>query len=282
MADNVAKRDDVEAGQQLARQTGGAPASVSSRDTAVRFAGLRFTPMSVDDTLAALSGRDLGEPFAVYTTPNAEHVWLNTNDAEFAACNAGSWVSTNDSRILGMAARLGGLDLGFAPGAYVVDRMFRELIGPDDTLSVIGGTVETIAALRDRFGLNQLWHHNPPMGFINDPEAVRTAVDFVATHPARFVFVAMGPPQSEKFCQRVIADGRSTGVGLCIGSSISVVTGQLAVAPDWMERRGLVWLYRLAREPQRLWKRYLVRGVYGLGRALLDSVALRLGLKTAR
>jgi N-acetylglucosaminyldiphosphoundecaprenol N-acetyl-beta-D-mannosaminyltransferase len=238
--------------------------------------------MSTDETLAALADREAAAPFAVYTTPNAEHVWLNADDAEFARCNAGSWVSTNDSRILGMAARLGGLDLGFAPGAYVVVRMFEEIIGPDDTLSVIGGSEETVAALRQRFGLNHVWHHNPPMGFIHDPEAVRTAIDFVAAHPARFVFVAMGPPQSEKFCQRVIEDGRATGIGLCIGSSISVVTGQLAVAPDWMEQRGLVWLYRLLREPQRLWKRYLVRGMYGLGRALLDAAALRLRLKTAR
>lgn len=238
--------------------------------------------MSVDETLAALAGRDPAAPFAVYTTPNAEHVWLQANDPEFRACNDGSWVSTNDSRILGLAGRLGGLDLGFAPGAYVVDRMFREVIGPDDSLSVIGGSGTLVATLREQFGLNHVWHHNPPMGFIHDPEAVDAAVDFVVAHPARFVFMAMGPPQSEKFCQRVIADGRATGVGLCIGSSISVVTGQLAVAPDWMERRGLVWLYRLTREPKRLWRRYLVRGVYGLARALLDAAALRLRLKSAR
>jgi len=50
--------------------------------------------------------------------------------------------------------------------------------------------------------------------------------------------IAVGPPQSEKFCQQVIADGRSVGVGLCIGSSISVVTGRLDAAPAWMEHSG--------------------------------------------
>ena len=106
------------------------------------------------------------------------------------------------------------------------------------------------------------------------------AVDFVVAHPARFVFVAMGPPQSEKFCQRLIDDGRATGLGLCIGSSINMITGRLPRAPQWMEDRGLVWLYRLAREPGRLWKRYLVRGFYGLGLGLRDAVRFRLRLKT--
>ncbi|OXE37649.1 MAG: hypothetical protein CGW95_00265 [Phenylobacterium zucineum] len=91
----------------------------------------------------------------------------------------------------------------------------------------------------------------------------------------------MGPPQSEKFCQFVIADGRAVGLGLCIGSSLSVITGQQTPAPDWMEQAGLVWLYRLFREPKRLWRRYLVRALIGLGLGLRDVVAIRLGLRSA-
>lgn len=276
----MTKRDGLYAAQQHGRQAPVAPAGASSRFPSVRFAGLRFTPLDVEETLAALADRPADAPFAAFVTPNAEHAWLRRTDPEFAACGETCWISTNDSRILGKAAALGGLDLKFAPGAYVVDRMFQEIIGPDDALTVVGGTDAVVAALRERFGLNRVSHHNPPMGFIHNPDAVRTAIDFVAAHPARFVFVAMGPPQSEKFCQRVIADGRSTGVGLCIGSSINVVTGHLNVAPDWLEQRGLVWLYRLLREPKRLWKRYLVRGVYGLGYGLLDAAKMRLGLKT--
>jgi exopolysaccharide biosynthesis WecB/TagA/CpsF family protein len=140
---------------------------------------------------------------------------------------------------------------------------------------------ELVADLKAKFGLTQVAHHNPPMGFIFNDAAVGDAIDFVAAHPARFVFVAMGPPQSEKFCQRVIADGRSTGIGLCIGSSLAVLTGQSNPAPDAMERTGLVWLYRLAKEPRRLWRRYLMRGLYGLGVGLGDVLAIRLGLRRA-
>lgn len=245
----------------------------------VRFAGLRFTPLSVDETVAALAARPATAPFVAFVTPNAEHAFLRRKDPLFRQCGDDCWISTNDSRIIGRAALLAGIDLKFAPGAYVVDRMFKDLIGPDDAISIVGATPEVVAKLKAQFGLRNAAHHIPPMGFIHIPEAVKAAVEFVAAHPARFVFVAMGPPQSEKFCQHVIADGRSTGVGLCIGSSINVITGGSDPAPDWMEHSGLVWLYRLVKEPKRLWRRYLVHGMVGLGLGLKDVVAIRLGLR---
>jgi exopolysaccharide biosynthesis WecB/TagA/CpsF family protein len=115
------------------------------------------------------------------------------------------------------------------------------------------------------------------MGFIHDRAAVAAAVEFVAGHPGRFVFVAMGPPQSELFCAKVIADGRSSGVGLCIGSSLNVITGQSDPAPAWMEHSGLVWLYRLVREPKRLWRRYLVNDMAGLALCARAVAAAWLG-----
>lgn len=261
----------------------GNPLTSSSTATAgfaqVRFAGLRFTPLSVDETVAALAGRAPDAPFTPFVTPNAEHAYLRRRDEQFRACGDTCWISTNDSRILGRAAWLAGIDLKFAPGAYVVDRLFKSVIAKDDPIAIIGGTDEVVARLVAQFGLSHVAHHNPPMGFINDPKAVADAVEFVAVHPSRFVFVAMGPPQSEKFCQQLIDDGRAVGIGLCIGSSINVVTGQLDTAPDWMEHSGLVWLYRLVREPKRLWRRYLVRGVIGLGLGLRDVVAIWLGLR---
>jgi len=42
------------------------------------------------------------------------------------------------------------------------------------------------------------------------------------------------------------------------------------VAPDWMETNGLVWLFRLWREPKRLWKRYLGRSLVGCAIAMLQ------------
>ena len=63
---------------------------------------------------------------------------------------------------------------------------------------------------------------------------------------------------------------------LAVGAAFEFHAGCRPQAPDWMQRRGLEWLYRLAEEPSRLWRRYLVHNaifvvhtlayVAGLGR----------------
>jgi len=247
----------------------------------VRFAGLRFTPLSVDQTVCALEQRPADAPFAAFVTPNAEHAYLRRGNMEFRDAGDACWISTNDSRVLRRAALLAGLDLDFAPGAYVVDKLVRNGISRDEPVTIIGATPEIVASLRDQFGFTRLQQHIPPMGMIRNGAAVRAAIDFIVANPARFVFVAMGPPQSEQFCQRVIADGRAIGVGLCIGSSLSVLTGSSDPAPVWMERAGMVWSYRLVKEPGRLWRRYLVRGMVAMGLCAGDIVRIRLGLKSA-
>jgi hypothetical protein len=44
---------------------------------------------------------------------------------------------------------------------------------------------------------------------------------------------------------------------LAVGAAFAFHSGQLSQAPGWMQRRGLEWLYRLSKEPTRLWKRYV-------------------------
>jgi N-acetylglucosaminyldiphosphoundecaprenol N-acetyl-beta-D-mannosaminyltransferase len=246
----------------------------------VRFAGLRFTPMTVEQAVDALAARPDKAPFATFVTPNAEHAYLRQRDPEFRAISDAAWISTNDSRVVGRTALLGGLRLRFAPGAYVVRELFERVIDTDTPLSVIGGTPELVERLRQRYGLEKLAQHVPPMGMIHNPAAIADAVAFVAANPARFVFVAMGPPQSELLCGHIIADGRSTGLGLCIGSSLQVLTGDSDPAPAVLEHSGFVWLYRLVKEPRRLWRRYL-RGFYGLGLGLRDVLSRWLGSRKA-
>jgi N-acetylglucosaminyldiphosphoundecaprenol N-acetyl-beta-D-mannosaminyltransferase len=242
----------------------------------IHFAGLRLHPLSVEEAVSALDRRPAAAPFTSFITPNVEHCYWVHKDAEYRSCVEHAYVSTNDSRVLGRAMRMAGIEPKFAPGAYVVRALFETKIPKHEPITVIGGTDELIARFQAHSGMKTIHHHNPPMGFILKPEAVAEAIDYVVAHPTRFVFIAMGPPQSEKFCERLRIDGRATGIGLCIGSSLSVISGDSSPAPDFMENTGLVWLYRLASDPVRLWKRYLVRDFQGLWHIMLDVVRIRL------
>jgi N-acetylglucosaminyldiphosphoundecaprenol N-acetyl-beta-D-mannosaminyltransferase len=52
--------------------------------------------------------------------------------------------------------------------------------------------------------------------------------------------------------------GQLNAVMIGVGAAFRFLTGEVSQAPRWMMQRGLEWLYRLAVEPRRLWKRYVI------------------------
>ena len=55
-------------------------------------------------------------------------------------------------------------------------------------------------------------------------------------------------------------DALRPAVAIGVGASLDFISGQITRAPRWMSNAGFEWAYRLAHDPKRLWKRYLVRG----------------------
>ena len=73
---------------------------------------------------------------------------------------------------------------------------------------------------------------------------------------ADLVLVGLGCPRQEVWAYEMReAVGRPL---LAVGAAFDFLAGSLAMAPAWMQARGLEWLYRLWREPGRLWRRYLI------------------------
>ncbi len=71
------------------------------------------------------------------------------------------------------------------------------------------------------------------------------------------LFVAMGSPAQEIFLTEHL-DEMAVPFSLGVGGSFDHVAGHVRRAPVWMQRVGLEWLHRLALEPRRLWRRYLI------------------------
>jgi N-acetylglucosaminyldiphosphoundecaprenol N-acetyl-beta-D-mannosaminyltransferase len=71
------------------------------------------------------------------------------------------------------------------------------------------------------------------------------------------LFLGFGSPKKEYFMK---THYRDLGVPFVmgVGGTFDVLAGRVSRAPRWMQRSGLEWSYRLAQEPRRMWKRYLV------------------------
>jgi UDP-N-acetyl-D-mannosaminuronic acid transferase (WecB/TagA/CpsF family) len=61
---------------------------------------------------------------------------------------------------------------------------------------------------------------------------------------------------------------------LAVGAAFDYQAGRLRPAPKWMQRYGLAWLFRLIREPRRLWRRYLVLNSEYLARLAAQKLGL--------
>jgi N-acetylglucosaminyldiphosphoundecaprenol N-acetyl-beta-D-mannosaminyltransferase len=100
----------------------------------------------------------------------------------------------------------------------------------------------------------------PRRGFESDDQELRRLQREVTSAGPQIVLVALGFPKQDL----LIGMLRSSLPGaafLGVGISLSYITGDVARAPVWTRRLGLEWAYRLAQEPVRLTRRYLVDGL---------------------
>ncbi|MFC5344356.1 WecB/TagA/CpsF family glycosyltransferase [Brevundimonas staleyi] len=239
-----------------------------------RFLGVTFTPLPLDEAVHGIIARDPAAPFAFVVTPNAQHVVAaNAGDLRFAGPQGLAWMVLNDSRILRLLSRvLFGRDLPVAAGSDLVARLFEVGVPADATLTLIGGDAEVEQALRLRFGIRTVARLTPSFGFWRDPVEVEQCLAFVRAHPARYVFLIAGAPQSEDLAQRLTETPGVTGTGLCVGSALNFLTGRIRRAPRWMREAGLEWAWRLALNPRGHFRRVFIESAPILWIALVERL----------
>jgi N-acetylglucosaminyldiphosphoundecaprenol N-acetyl-beta-D-mannosaminyltransferase len=202
------------------------------------------------------------ERFGYVVTPNVDHLIRFHDEPVFRALYADAAYVLMDSRFLSIIFRvLKATRVRVCTGSDLTAQLFARVIDRDDRVVLIGGDDVQARSLENRYGLQQLRHFNPPMGFIRDPREVEKCIAFIEDcSPFRFCFLAVGAPQQEVIAQKLKSRGIARGMALCIGAAINFLTGVERRAPAWMQSMGLEWLFRLAQNPGRLAKRYLVRG----------------------
>jgi exopolysaccharide biosynthesis WecB/TagA/CpsF family protein len=222
--------------------------------------------ISIDDydvsEFTGLAARFGIERYGFVVTPNVDHLIRYYEEDEFRAIYHAADYVLLDSRFLSHLLRLArGIRIRVCPGSDLTERLFNDVIARGDAVVLIGGDASQARALANTFGLQNLQHFDPPIGFARDPEAFDACLRFIEQHsPFRFCFIAVGCPQQELVARQLKARGRARGLALCVGASINYLTGVERRAPRWMQSLGMEWLFRMIGNPGRLARRYLVRG----------------------
>ena len=152
-------------------------------------------------------------------------------------------------------------------------RRMRRVYGPDFMLEMCrlsvrpgyrhflyGGNLGVGELLKQRLesmvpGINIVGTYTPPFRPLTAAEEDQF-VEAVAAVDPDIIWVGLSTPKQERFMARMI-DRLDTRLMVGVGAAFDLHAGLLADAPPWMKGCGLQWLHRLAKEPRRLWRRYL-------------------------
>jgi len=213
-------------------------------------------------------------------TPNVDHVVLLEDDVRLRdAYERASLVLADGMPIVWSSHLLGTPLREKVSGSDLVGPLLRRAAAERWRIYLVGGAEGVAELAAERLsraapGLKIVGIDAGTIDLDRDPEGHdRLAVGIVAARPD-LVLVALGCPKQEIVMDRIAAAVRPA-VCAGIGAGLDFVAGTVPRAPRWISAAGLEWLYRLAREPRRLWRRYLVRDprfVGILGRELMGRV----------
>ncbi len=144
-------------------------------------------------------------------------------------------------------------------GPWLLPRLCREAAAASIPVGFFGGEESVVRDLvavlrRQAPGLEVVYSHCPPYRELTTQETDAILGDIGASG-ARIVFVGLGCPRQELW---IGANGhRTPALMVGVGAAFDFVSGHKREPPRWMQSLGLGWLFRLACEPRRLWRRYL-------------------------
>tara|TARA_B100000927_G_scaffold218205_1_gene178359 strand:- start:2445 stop:3305 length:861 start_codon:yes stop_codon:yes gene_type:complete len=263
---------------------------VSQTNDRVNVLGVGISPVNLDTAEDLIfNAIDSGQQGYVGVT-GVHGVSEAQNDSKFKDILNNTFINTPDgmpmvwyARLYGFekVSRVYGPDLMLNICARSVDRKVKHFF--------YGGGEGVADLLKEKLekkfpGIEIVGTYTPPFRpLTNDEEIeVRNLINISGAH---CVWVGLSTPKQEKFMSGFLnrfganesGDSSLKGpkVFFGVGAAFDFHAGLIPQAPNWMQQSGLEWLYRLYKEPKRLWKRYLKNNPLFLFRALLQIFGVK-------
>jgi N-acetylglucosaminyldiphosphoundecaprenol N-acetyl-beta-D-mannosaminyltransferase len=243
--------------------------------------GMRVDCSSYGEAVESIVGMS-AEAHSNYVCIATVHMVMETfDDEDYREMVNGAELVTSDGVPLVCGLRLLGLPqaervYGPTLTPLLCERAAREGI----PVGFYGGSREVLDAVcaemeRCHPALEITFRYSPPFRSLGPGEDAELAAA-IEDSGARILFVGLGCPKQERWMAAHRASLSCTMVG--VGAAFDFIAGTKRQAPAWMQRSGLEWLFRLACEPRRLWRRYVYnnpRFVYAFARQLWRERSVR-------
>ena len=103
-------------------------------------------------------------------------------------------------------------------------------------------------------GLKVAGTYSPAYNILRDEAETERSIRTVKESSPDILFVALGTPKQEKWISRNL-EKLGVPVTIGVGATLDFIAGAVPRPPAWVHKIGFAWLYRLAHDPKRLWRR---------------------------
>lgn len=235
-------------------------AADAERAGVTSIAGIPFNDIGFAATVERIVGWARDRSYGYVCTPNVDYIVRARREPDFRLALLDARLRVPDGMGVIYGSRLTGRPLARSVTGRLLPPAVVAAVRADPLpIAVFGGragVAHRAAAALERRGAVIADAFGPPMGFRVGSDDDARATARLAASGARIVFVGLGAPRQELWMRRVHTELESVLVG--VGAGVDVLAGEVREAPPWMTRVGLEWLFRLAQEPRRLGRRYLV------------------------
>jgi N-acetylglucosaminyldiphosphoundecaprenol N-acetyl-beta-D-mannosaminyltransferase len=246
-----------------------------------RLAGLAFDRLSEAEVVAHVAGAArLGRGGSVIPV-NIDVSRLAGESTELREVIAAATLVVPDGMPLLWAAKLRGQPLPErVAGASLIHSLTAAAARQGSSIYLLGGAAgvpeRAASVLCGQFpGLTVAGTDSPPIGFDAGEEGVAAVCRRLSAAAPDIVYVGLGCPKQERLIARIAPLFPATWFIAC-GAAIPFAAGAQRRAPRWMRQAGLSWLFRLATEPRRLFKRYLIHDAPFAARLLASCAVDRI------
>ena len=211
--------------------------------------------------------------------PNVDVLRQVTKDSDLMELARQADLAVADGMPLIWASRLQRTPLvERVPGRQLIWTMCHEASSREVPVFLLGGesgvAAEAAAELiRQIPNLSVVGTHCPPHGFEDDERCIETILTQLDSVRPGVVFCGLGFPKQERLMS-FLAARLSSMWFIGSGATLTMAAGRVRSAPQWMQRLGLEWLFRLIQEPRRLFVRYVIHDLPFACRLLIASARI--------
>lgn len=229
---------------------------------AIRIAGIDFDRLTQQEAVAEIFERLKADDGGHVITPNIDILYKLQKPEVRPILRSATIVLADGAPIVWASRLLGGRLPERVTGADLIFPLCRMAANESKSVFLLGAGPGVAERAREvlvsqHAELDVAGVHSPPVGFERSEAGIRIVREKLRQKMPDIVFVALGFPKQGQLIAQLRGDFPSTWFVGC-GAAIDFAAGNIRRAPEWMQRIGLEWAFRLSQEPHRLAKRYLV------------------------